>query len=231
MPSHLQAIDRLVQGIIQEVHPLRIILFGSLARSQATPNSDIDLLVVMPEGVHRRHTEQRLYQNLRGIGVPYDIIVATPSDLETHKNHLGLIYKTILQEGRELYATLRETLCFHAQQAVEKSLKAVLIANTIEFPRTHNLEVLFDLLPQDLSVPETVRAAVSLTQHAVSSRYPREIEPVEEAEYQEAIQLAKTLVSWVENLIRPEQMMTASGLAEVGLLNETLSEDASSPRG
>lgn len=58
----------------------------------------------MPEGVHRRQTAQRLYRDIRGVEVPFDILVATPSDLERHKDNPGMIYRQILQEGTEVYA-------------------------------------------------------------------------------------------------------------------------------
>ena len=84
--------------------PLRIILFGSAARGEMRPDSDIDVLVVMPEGVHRRRTAQLLYRQIRGLGVPFDILVATPDDLDRHKDNIDLIYQSILREGREVYA-------------------------------------------------------------------------------------------------------------------------------
>jgi HEPN domain-containing protein len=49
---------------------------------------------------------------------------------------------------------LLEDLCFHAQQAAEKALKAVLIFRSIPFLRTHNIRILMDLLPEDLNLPE-----------------------------------------------------------------------------
>jgi uncharacterized protein len=104
METHSKTIDELIQRIVEEVHPLRIILFGSAARSEMGPNSDIDLLVVMPEGVHRRRIAQLLYQKIIGLGAPFEILVATPADLQKHKNNIGLIYRTILQEGKEVYA-------------------------------------------------------------------------------------------------------------------------------
>jgi len=104
MGAHSKIIDELVQRIVEEVHPLRIILFGSAVTGEVRANSDIDLLVVMPEGVHRRRIAQFLYQKIIGLGVPFDILVATPDDLQKHKNNIGLIYRTILQEGREVYA-------------------------------------------------------------------------------------------------------------------------------
>ncbi len=99
-----QALDRLVRSIVQAVNPLRIILFGSAARGEGGPESDLDLLIVMPDGTHRRLTAQYLYRNLRGIGMPFDLLVATPSDLEEHKDNPGLVYRTILREGKTVYA-------------------------------------------------------------------------------------------------------------------------------
>lgn len=104
MQTSSNLIKQLVQRIVTEVHPLRIILFGSAATGKMQPDSDIDLLVVMPEGVHRRRTAQLLYRKIRGIEIPFDILVATPADLEKHKDNIGLIYSTILREGREVYA-------------------------------------------------------------------------------------------------------------------------------
>jgi predicted nucleotidyltransferase len=100
-----EAIDFLIQRIVEEVNPLRILLFGSTVHGTTKPDSDIDLLVVMPEGTHRRRTAQHLYRRIRGVGVPFDIIISTPSDLDQHKDNIGLIYYTILSEGKELYAS------------------------------------------------------------------------------------------------------------------------------
>jgi uncharacterized protein len=104
MTSDQKIINRLVRRIIKLVHPLRIILFGSAAKGTMHPDSDIDLLIVMKEGVHRRKTAQFLYDVLDHVSRPFDILVATPSDLEKYKNHVGLIYRTILKEGKEVYA-------------------------------------------------------------------------------------------------------------------------------
>jgi predicted nucleotidyltransferase len=97
-------IERLVQRIVEVAHPLRVLLFGSAARGEFHPDSDVDLLVVMPEGVHRRRTAQQIYLEVRGVGIAFDLLVATPSDLEKHKDNIGLIYRTILKEGKEVYA-------------------------------------------------------------------------------------------------------------------------------
>ena len=99
-----QAVDQLVAQIVEAVHPLRIILFGSAARADAGAESDLDVLVVMPDGTARLRTARELYRRIAGIGVPFDILVATPSLLEMHRDNPGLIYGTILREGRTLYA-------------------------------------------------------------------------------------------------------------------------------
>lgn len=99
-----QAIRRLVSLIVEAVHPLRVILFGSAVRGEASPESDLDVLVVMPDGTPRLKTARELYRRIRGVGAPFDLIVATPSLLEEHRDNPGLIYHAILREGRTLYA-------------------------------------------------------------------------------------------------------------------------------
>ena len=99
-----KALEHLVQCIVTAVHPLRVIVFGSSARGEMTSESDIDVLVVMPEGTHRRRTAQHLYQVINGVKVPFDLIVATPSDLEEQRDNPDLIYRNILREGKTIYA-------------------------------------------------------------------------------------------------------------------------------
>ncbi|MCK5241931.1 nucleotidyltransferase domain-containing protein [bacterium] len=98
-----QVLNMLINRIVEEVKPLQIVLFGSAARGEMHADSNLDLMVVMPNGTHRRYTSQRLYQAISGIQMPYEIIVATSEDLQKHKNNQGLIYQTILREGKVLY--------------------------------------------------------------------------------------------------------------------------------
>ncbi|WP_456426484.1 nucleotidyltransferase domain-containing protein [Rhodocaloribacter sp.] len=102
--SRTTALEDLLRQIVDLVHPLRVYVFGSVARGQAGPESDIDFLVVMPEGTPRRRTAQHLYRNLSGHGIPFDVLVTTPELLARYADHPGLIYRTILREGREVYA-------------------------------------------------------------------------------------------------------------------------------
>jgi hypothetical protein len=66
--------------------------------------SDIDLLVIMPNGTHRRKTSRKIFQELRGLGVSKDVVVVTERDVAEHADNPSLILKPALQEGRELYA-------------------------------------------------------------------------------------------------------------------------------
>jgi predicted nucleotidyltransferase len=99
-----EEIDRLVSLIVAEVHPLRVVLFGSAARGSMTFDSDIDLLVVVPDGTHRLRTMQQLYGRIRGVALPFDLLVATASDIEARGDTPGLVYREALRDGKELYA-------------------------------------------------------------------------------------------------------------------------------
>lgn len=99
-----QVIEELVRKIVNAVKPQRIILFGSAARGEFGSGGDIDLLIIMPEGTHRRRTAQKLYRQIRGIPAAFDLLVATTRDIQRHKDNIGLIYHTVLKEGQELYA-------------------------------------------------------------------------------------------------------------------------------
>ena len=96
---------------------------------------------------------------------------------------------------------LLENLCFHAQQAAEKTLKAVLVFLEIHYPTTHNIRTLIDFLPDGIDIPQVVEDAAALTDYAVESRYPGNIEPVEEEEYRNSIHIAEAVLRRAESLI------------------------------
>jgi predicted nucleotidyltransferase len=99
-----EQIHELVCRIVGAANPLRIILFGSMARGEAGPRSDIDILVVMPDGAHRRETARLIYRALAGFPLPVDVVVATVSDLERYRDSPCLVYREALRDGKELYA-------------------------------------------------------------------------------------------------------------------------------
>ena len=98
-----QAIDELVRHIVESVHPRRIVLFGSAARGEMGPNSDLDVLVIMPDGTHGRKTAQEIYRHMWGFGFAKDIVVVTESDVREYGMNPYMIIKNALEEGRELY--------------------------------------------------------------------------------------------------------------------------------
>ena len=102
-------LQELTQRIVAAVHPLRIILFGSAGRREMGANSDLDVLVVMPEGTHRRKTVEFIHFSLYGFGFAKDIFVVTPSDIEKHGANPFMVIKPALEEGRELYARRNKT--------------------------------------------------------------------------------------------------------------------------
>jgi len=97
-------LDNLVQRIVEVARPRQIILFGSAARGEMGPQSDIDVLVVVPDGTHCRHTAQAIYQRLIGLGAAVDVVVATDSDLQQYGQNFSLVYYPALREGRAIYA-------------------------------------------------------------------------------------------------------------------------------
>lgn len=94
----------IVARIVEAVHPQQVILFGSTARGEAGPDSDIDVLVVMPDGSHRRQATTDIYRALLGSHVDVDVVVATASDLREYAETPGLVYREALTEGVRLYA-------------------------------------------------------------------------------------------------------------------------------
>ncbi len=98
--------------------------------------------------------------------------------------------------------TYLEDLCFDAQQAAEKAIKAVLLYYNVPFPYVHDLGRLLTLLEEaGIPVPENVRSAEELTPYAVITRYPGLTEPIEEKQYQQALESAEAVLFWGEGII------------------------------
>lgn len=96
-----------------------------------------------------------------------------------------------------------EDLCFEAQQASEKAIKAVMISRDIGFPYVHDLGVLLSILKDEgVSITDIVRRAARLTPYAAENRYPGTAGPVAESEYAEAVEIAEAVVRWAEESLR-----------------------------
>jgi predicted nucleotidyltransferase len=98
-----EMLANIVQKIVVAVQPKRILLFGSGAKGRMGPDSDVDLLVIMPDGIHRRRMAQDIYRSLTGLGMAKDIVVATESDVRDHGDNPSLVLFPALREGTELY--------------------------------------------------------------------------------------------------------------------------------
>jgi predicted nucleotidyltransferase len=99
-----EQIDRMVKRIVRKFHPEKIILFGSQARGDAGPDSDVDLLVVMPVEGSIAELRLNIQAALHSIPVPVDIIVTTPEDFAWRKDFVGTIEWPATREGKVLYA-------------------------------------------------------------------------------------------------------------------------------
>ncbi len=96
----------------------------------------------------------------------------------------------ILLQSRESYP---RQVCFLAQQAAEKSLKAILVLLELKFPYTHDLDHLREIIPLGWRVKEAFPKLYALSIWAIDARYPDDMPDVVESDAQEALQLAKAI--------------------------------------
>ncbi len=89
--------------LVQQFQPLKIILFGSQATGRATPESDIDLLVVLPQVVSRRQAAVAMRRSLADLPIGKDIIVSTPEDIAHRGYIIGTVLHQAITEGKVLY--------------------------------------------------------------------------------------------------------------------------------
>lgn len=97
-------LEDIIRRIVAIAFPDKIVLFGSAARDEMTQNSDVDLLVIVRPGSHRRKLAGEIYKGLIGVGQAVDIIVVTSEDVERYRNSPALVIEPALREGRVVYA-------------------------------------------------------------------------------------------------------------------------------
>jgi predicted nucleotidyltransferase len=93
-----------VHRLVDSYQPERVYLFGSVARGDAGPDSDYDLLVVVPDDAPPERRRSRLaYEVLRGTGTAADVLVCTRSYFEQRRSLRASLPGTVLREGRMLH--------------------------------------------------------------------------------------------------------------------------------
>lgn len=110
---------------------------------------------------------------------------------------------SLARGGRDRRDVLPEQICFHAQQAVEKALKAVLLDRHVDFPLTHDLEEILEIVEQcDIAIPAEIGQVGLLTPYAVEARYPGYWEEISAGDVDEALKLAEQVLAWAKRAIR-----------------------------
>jgi predicted nucleotidyltransferase len=96
-------IAEMVRRVVEGFNPHQIILFGSHARGTAGPDSDADLLVVMPLEGSRRKQAVEIRIALSGMGLAKAVIVVTPEEVEQYRDLVGTVIHPAMREGKVLY--------------------------------------------------------------------------------------------------------------------------------
>ncbi len=111
----------------------------------------------------------------------------------------------LIQARQQSPGVYLEDLCFNAQQAAEKAIKALLLHRAIQFPYIHDIAKLLNLLREaGESIPPQIEDADALSQYAVGTRSPTSEEPVTQQEYEEALAVAEAVVCWAEERLQAE---------------------------
>jgi len=133
-----------------------------------------------------------------------------PSEDEVRRNLVGQWARKADQDYRAAESLLEDDpplaypSCFHSQQAAEKYLKALLTWHGVEFPKTHSLGELLDLLATvDATLAAGLASATSLNPYGVEVRYPGDLPEPDAAEARAALGLAKKVRDAVKGSLPP----------------------------
>jgi predicted nucleotidyltransferase len=98
-----ETLEEIVRRIVQVAQPEKIILFGSAARGDTRPHSDVDLLVIKSGNFDQSRLVGDIYMHLHGVGQAVDVILVTPEQVERYRHTHCLVIAPALREGREVY--------------------------------------------------------------------------------------------------------------------------------
>ena len=218
------AIRDVVHSLAARFQPERVILFGSRARGDHHEHSDIDLLVVVEECQDPRQLGLEIARALNGCELDTDIKLTTPELLARNCMIPGKVERDAIREGRVVYereAWMTESaqdwlsyalsdlelaeliagrsnqthnVCYHAQQAAEKALKAVLYLEARDAPHSHRLQDILELVSTVWGLHTLDVDWSGLSAH-IGARYPGD-EP-SQAEAEQALNDARLIVEAV----------------------------------
>ena len=98
------ALFELLRRLVAAYDPERVYLFGSVARGDAGPDSDYDLMIIVPDNAPKERRRSRLaYQAMRGTGTAADVLVWLKSNFERRAHVVASLPATVLREGKLLY--------------------------------------------------------------------------------------------------------------------------------
>src|SRR6266536_1262074 len=98
-----ETLQEIIQRIVDVAQPERIILFGSAARGEMGPHSDVDVLVVKAGDYNPSQVVGDIYMGLYGIRQAVYVLVVTPEQLEQYRDRHCLVIAPALREGKEVY--------------------------------------------------------------------------------------------------------------------------------
>jgi len=96
-------LPEVIDAIVDEIDPLQIILFGSLARGEEHPDSDIDLVVVLPEVTDQHAAAIAVRRAASSLPVPLDVIAVDPDDLRRRGDEIGGVLRPAVREGQVVH--------------------------------------------------------------------------------------------------------------------------------
>jgi uncharacterized protein len=222
-------LGEVVDRLVREFDPLRIMVFGSRARGEGDSHSDIDLLVVFPQVGEKRETNVALRRAIVGVPVAVDVFATDPDEIERTGDSVGSFLYSPLREGEVVYGVdernaetwlryAEEDLdtaermvagegfalrwaCYLARQAAEKAIKAVLVEEGIRFPFVHELDKLRDLVPAERRLGQVEADVSGLGPWVRVARYPSD-EEATVADANEAVETARQVVAAAREDVR-----------------------------
>jgi uncharacterized protein len=104
VPIDLLPIAPLLERIVARLEPVEIWLFGSRAEGRARPDSDYDLLAVLPDDAPESALDlMKAWELTCGLGIPADLVPCTKSDFDDEKDEVGTLARAAYHRGRRIY--------------------------------------------------------------------------------------------------------------------------------